>query len=224
MRDGYYRRWGPLRLLRSGLRCRGALRELELYGWRAEADGRNPTGFKMAWCRELRSIARAYIGPLPIRIEIVTMPPMRAARSLSPPSNVNSCGNSGRPFGLTDNESFLRSNNVPCPSGGCTTSGLVSSSIPESLRSVTLLVENSQSINIGCPMPLLRSTATHVYSLENQNSNVMIMSAPLVWRRSFDVGEPCQTRDHRITIWMLTKSLVLFDSSNNGPTLLRSCH
>ena len=146
--------------------------------------------------------------------QIMTMPISGGAQTVAA-DNINSCGTS--PFALTNNSLFYVSNNVPCPSGGCTTSGLVSSSIPGG--AITLLVQNDQSSSIGCPSALAHD-ATRVYWMDNQNSSVTIRSVPLAGGTVATLGSAGGGSPNGNLV--VTQTLVLFDSSNNGPTELRS--
>jgi hypothetical protein len=133
-------------------------------------------------------------------------------------SNVSGCGNPGVPFALSDNAIYYWSNDVACPSGGgCKTAGLVSSSIPGG--AVTLLVENSQSLNIGCPTAFALDNS-HVYWMGNQNNNLVVMSSSLTGANVSTLGTlvGAGSVDNNLVV---TKSLVLF-SSKNGPMQLQA--
>ncbi len=134
-------------------------------------------------------------------------------------SDVSGCGSSGVPFALSDSAIYYWSNSVACPSGGdCKTAGLVSSSIPAG--AVTLLVENSQSPNIGCPTALALDNSD-VYWMGNQNSDLVVMSSSLTGANVATLGTLVGTGsvDNNLVV---TKSLVLFDASKNGPTQLQA--
>ncbi len=133
-------------------------------------------------------------------------------------SNLSSCGSMGLLFALDDNNLYYWSNNVPCTTGGCTNSGLAASSIPG--NAPTLLVPNSQTTNIGCPTAIAIDSA-HLYFLENQNSNTILMSVLL----SDGTITTLSTVSGGGSIGnglAVNRSEALFVTSQNGPAQLQA--
>ena len=131
-------------------------------------------------------------------------------------TNLTGCGSSGLSFALDDNNLYYWSNSLPCTGGGCTTSGLADSTIPGGV--VSSLLSNSQTSNAGCPSAMAID-GSHVYWLESQGSNSMLMSAP----RSGGAVSTLTTIVGGGSVGnalVVTRTKALFISSQNGPSQL----
>ncbi len=131
-------------------------------------------------------------------------------------TGVTSCGNSGIPFGLDDNNLYYWSNSLPCTSGGCGTSGLADSTIPGG--TVSSVASGAQIANVGCPSAMAID-GSRVYWLGSQGSNTMLMSAT----RTGGVVSTLSTIFGGGSVGntlVVTRSEALFVSSQNGPAEL----
>ena len=149
--------------------------------------------------------------------QIFTMPTTGGTPTIAA-DNVMGCGNVGLPFALNDNHLYYWSNSFPCATGGCTTAGLVDMPIP--VGTASLLVQNSQTLNIGCPSAFALDKS-HVYWLGNQSGNTIVMSATLpggnVSTLTTVLGGGSVGNE-----LVVNRSVLLFATTQNGPAQLQA--